>query len=189
MTAEYFERLSQPAEKEAIIKRLMETISVQKSIATEWAWDEKDVAAWEADLEDIRNSVGAGTYAGFFAAELAWSTAEGLWRRALSGLHAATVRGVAIARVRWREVPERRPLVARLRARATTPEGILEEALAWEVAWQKIEPDLVPIPGLTLAAFQTQHAAARALERPLAEAAAGLPSGGGALRCEAGCDE
>ena len=55
--------------------------------------------------------------------------------------------------------------------RGGNAEGILEEALAWEVAWQSIEPDLVPIPGLTPAAFQAQHAAARALERPRAEAA------------------
>jgi hypothetical protein len=165
------DRLIQDAERNEIVHRARVTLAVQTTLADRWMWEQKDLAAWEADIHDVTSMESTTSFGQFFAAEGALNDVELDLRRALAALHDATVRGVGAARIRWREVPDRRPLVARMRARATTPQGILEEALAWEVAWQKIEPGFVPVPGLTLAGFVAQHAAVRALERPRAEAA------------------
>ena len=166
MNTDVIERILQPAAADAALERALYTLAAQKQIADRWVWTEKDVATWETELAAITTTE-TGLRDRHGAAHAAWSVAEADWSVGLEELHAATVTGVGVARIRWRRDAERRLVLAALEAGGSTAEEILREAAGWEAAWAELEPTLVPAPGLTLAAFQAQHAAVRAAGQAL----------------------
>ena len=151
LSAEAITRLLQQSEREAILDRATPTLSVMKHLGAEWTWDVISPAAYEARLDAITVS---GMTQALVNAESDEREAVGNRERAVEVVHRETVRVLTVARVAWREVPERWVLVAPLGAVGQTTRAILDEGEEWETVWAETEPGWVPIAGLTLASFQ-----------------------------------
>lgn len=164
MNVDYLERISQEADAKSIMERVAATVATQVILADRWVWSEKDLAAWEAEVDAIQNPM-TGWSVRRETEVTARDLAEGALETALKTLHDSTVSGVSIVRIRWRRQPERLLVLAGLSASGTTAAEILEEAERWELAWEEIDPAWEPVAGLTLTVFQVQIAAARAAQR------------------------
>ena len=165
--------------------RAVKTISAANQIAGTWVWQEKPIAAMQADLTAIMGDPAAlppivGQEDLMSQAETAMLAARGQWDTQLDLLHRRTVQGVGMAKNRHRSDPANLAVLAPLTAGSNSRSETLKEALAWESAWAKVDPAWSPLPANTLGAFkdlrkqcaealQTAHASANADWRKEAE--------------------
>jgi hypothetical protein len=147
-----------------IINRVQTTIATQNIIADKWVWDELDVPGWQAKLDTLENPE-TGLRFAVLRADGAEGGARAGWDVTLSELHEETVTGVGAARVRWRRQRPEREIVAALSARAQDRAGRFDEAEAFAIAWEELEPAWEPVPGMTLAAFSAKVELARTNRR------------------------
>jgi hypothetical protein len=145
---------------EFIIDRSTKTLSAARAIASEWAWQEKPVAAMAQQLVAIVGDKDAappvpGQEKITSQAAQAMRDARSAWDAALDTLHRRTMQGVAMVKTRFREDAAKFALVEPLSAGGDSRADILAEALAWESAWEEVDATWAPLPANTLAAFQT----------------------------------
>ena len=169
MNGNIFERYAQPVEVHAIINRTAYSIACQTQIAAEWVWQEKSVAVWQAELDAVQE-MGTGLQAILTARDAEMNGAESHLGAQLQQLHDDTVAGLGVARIRWRQHPERGIAFRQLSGLGRTPEQTLAEAEMWELAWEEFEPGFVPMDGLTLAVFASRRTAAMAAMRAVRRA-------------------
>lgn len=138
------------ASLEASIVRGQATRDAQTSIAATWVWEEKTVAAWDADLVSINTK------------KVATSDLEGdqLAKRSTYDntnvlLHDRTVEGLGMARVKWRKDEAKTNILSNLSASGKGRENIQSEAQAWESVWEKFDAAWNPSTANTIAAFRT----------------------------------
>lgn len=143
---------------EFVKDRAVKTISAAKQVAPSWTWEEKSIPALEALLAGVIGDAAATPPAGgqeavAAAAEQRMLTARAAWDSALDQLHRWTVQGVNMAKTKFRNDPAKASQLAGLGARGSGRAATLDEALAWESAWNSVDPSWAPLPGLDLASF------------------------------------
>ena len=69
-------------------------------------------------------------------------------------LHSRTQQGLSLLKTNWRNDPAKSRALQRLSAIGDSRTQVLEEALAFESAWETIDPAWVPLAGQTLALFK-----------------------------------
>ena len=151
------------------LTRARATRSAQNSVKDVWVWDEKTIADWDAAIADTQ----AGQQA-VAANEADLLARRGSLDNALSDLADQTRRGLALAKIRYRNDGARRTVVARLTGRSDSRTRALESASAWASAWAELDPAFAPTTGSTLAAFNTLRARCETLQNEYAQARADL---------------
>lgn len=91
-----------------------------------------------------------------------------------------------MARLSWAADPAHSKVVAALRSGGQVARDIVDEAEAWEIAWEEVDPAFAPVTGLTLAAFQTLLATTRTAQGAVRRAAVHRRPGGGSTGRGAG---
>ncbi len=142
-----------------ITGRAVKSISAAKTIAATWVWEEKSPAEMQAQLDGIVGNASstppvAGQQEIAAAAEQTMKGARGAWDDQLDVLHRWTMQGVGMAKTKYRDQPGKMVHLSGLSARGSTRPEILDEALAWESAWGRIDPAFAPLPANTWPAFQ-----------------------------------
>src|ERR1043165_7692639 len=133
-----------------VLERAQATCAVQTQMAGTWVWDEKTVAQWNTEIAAVIAQKEASEDA---AADM--KTARGSMDGGIDDLHTKTMQGLGIAKTKYRNDPAKLSVIQSLTASASSRTGILEEALNWESAWEKLDPAWEPLTGLTLASFKT----------------------------------
>ena len=140
--------------------RAAKTIAAARQLQTQagWVFQEKTIAQMEGMLKGIvGDSAAAPPLAGQEAvtqtAETAMLSARGLWDQQWEVLHRFTMQGVGMAKNKFRNDSSKSALLNGLTARGTSRTETLAEALAWETAWNKLDPAWAPLPANTLALF------------------------------------
>ena len=151
---------------EEILARAQMTLATIDALAPDWtAPSFPTPAEFQILVDDVQTlktklqsalSAAAGTMGGCEVALAQW--------------HETSVLVVTIGRIHFRGT-EQSPVWQRLRATGQGHERILSEGAQIESAWQSSDTTWVPKPGLTLAAFQAQRAAAVAAEAACTECA------------------
>ena len=142
-----------------IKNRATKTISAAKSVADKWVWSEKTADEIQAMLTAITGNKQVsppvvGQEEIVSQAGRVMVAARGNWDTNLTKLHQWTVQGLGMAKNRFRNNPASLGVVSGLTGGSSTREGILSEALAWESAWNNVDPNWSPMPANTLAAFK-----------------------------------
>ena len=180
MNLESISMLLEPSEIAATIQRAESTLAMMNSLSGGWISDQITPADFNTMIDAIE--VGeSGLKPLFIRAAAAEKGAEGRLAVALDGLHAATVKAVGVARLAWAADPARAKVVAALRSGGQVARDIVDEAEAWEIAWEEVDPAFAPVAGLTLAAFQTLLAATRTAQGGMRRAAVHRRQAGGRL--------
>ena len=130
----------------------------QAQISAGWVFQEKTIPQMEAMLKGIvGDSTATPPLAGqeevAQTAQSAMESARGIWDAQLDVLHRYTAQGVGMAKNKSRNDPSKQALLKGLTARGTSRPEILTEALAWETAWNKLDPAWAPLPANTLVLF------------------------------------
>jgi hypothetical protein len=139
---------------EFIFQRAHATGSAQADIEGTWVWDEKTVAGWDTDIAAAHTQEEVVADAGAAKDGLAGELAV-----LLDALHDETVKGLSIAKAKYRNDPGKLHLFKNLSANANSRAGQLEEALEFESAWQAADAAWLPVAGMTLAGFKTARLA------------------------------
>lgn len=139
---------------EFIIDRAHKTRSAQAEIAGVWVWDEKTLAVWDTDIAAVhtQNDVLAD-------AEADKNGLAGELDVLLAALHNNTVKGLNIAKAKYRNDPAKLHLFKNVTANANSRAGQLEEARLFESAWRDADAAWLPVAGMTLAGFKTARLA------------------------------
>ena len=140
--------------------RATKTLSAAKELAPQWTWQEKTIPSIEAALVAIIGNRAVdppiiGQEEVVSVAETTMLGARGAWDEQLDLLHRRTMQGVGMAKNRCRDDATKMVILRNLSARGTSRKETLEEALAWESAWAKVDPTWAPLSSNTLAAFKT----------------------------------
>ena len=140
--------------------RAGKTIAAALAVMAKWVWPEKTIAQLQALLTAIVGDATAtpplpGQEGVTSAAEQAMLNARAAWDAGLDQLHTWTMNGLALARTHFMNQPAKLALLAGLTAKGESRPGILAEALAWEAAWSQADAAYAPLPGVTVAAFDT----------------------------------
>ncbi|MCE9611690.1 MAG: hypothetical protein K8R23_15940 [Chthoniobacter sp.] len=162
LSADAITRLIQDSERSEVMHRAQTTLAVMQTLAAEWTWEVESPAQFAARLTAIGSG---GLEQALVDAESAERTAGQMRETAVAAVHRETVRALALARVAWRELPERLVAVAPLGAGGQTLPAIMAEGEEWAAAWEETDPAWVPVPGLTLAFFQSLLAAVATAQR------------------------
>jgi len=145
---------------EFIKDRATKTIGAARAVAIKWSWQEKTITQMHAALTAIigDNTVTPPLLGQEKVVKLAESemiNARSAWDASLDTLHRLTMQGVSMAKNRFRNDPIKLSLVQDITTRGDSRQGILDEALEWETAWNKADAAWNPLPANTLPAFQT----------------------------------
>jgi hypothetical protein len=148
---------------EFVKDRATKTLSAAKNLAAQWEWQDKSVAALEAEITAIIGDAAAtppvkGQEQIVSEAEQAMLAARGDWDAQLDILHGRTVQGVGMMKQRFRNDAAKLAVLAPLTASSNSRSETLEEALAWESAWTEVDPAWAPLPANSLAAFRELRA-------------------------------
>lgn len=168
------------SEINAVIGRAESTLAGMKTLSDVWVSDQITPVDFNTMIEAIDDGA-TGLKMLFRRAEAAEQSAEGRLTAALDDLHAATVKGVGVARLAWAADPARAKVAKALRSGGQVARDIVEEAEAWEMAWEEVDAAFAPVAGLTLAAFQTLLATTRTAQAAVRRAAVHRRSAGGRL--------
>lgn len=128
--------------------RTQKSVSVYLAISSDWTWDERTVAQYEAQKATLEAQLDISAQKNADMLEK-----RGILDAALDTLARNTTTGVGLARVKWRNDPTKKSILKDLTARGDSRATIRDEARAWQKAWEKLDPAWVPVPGLTLTAF------------------------------------
>ena len=141
-----------------IVGRAQATKAVQERLAGAWVWEDKTVAGWQNDL-----TAPQAKEAQLEGADMDLNRARASADAALDELHGLTAQGLGMARAKYRNDPETLGLLKGLDAEGDGRRDVLDDALAWEVAWQRLpDADWSPTPTNTRAAFTALRQAAAA---------------------------
>lgn len=139
-----------PSSHEFIETRLQATRDAQVEIAPVYVWEEMTVAQWIARATD------------FTAKKAASATQEGvmlnqraLFETTVVQMHDLTVDGLKMARIKWRKDEPRKVILSTLSAGGGGRDTVQAEARSWAAVWASFDAAWVPMPGNTLAAFNT----------------------------------
>jgi hypothetical protein len=143
---------------EFVSDRTKATLSAQDSVKESWVWEEKTVEDWKKLSADFDTQSEAAQKSETFMLKC-----RGLLDASLADLHARTVQGVKMARVRYRSDPAQLAIVNRLSADGQDRDTILDQAQAWASAWAELDSSWAPVPTNTLDAFNELRA--KALEQ------------------------
>jgi hypothetical protein len=143
---------------EFIKDRASKTISAAKAVASQWTSQEVTIAQLQTGLTAIVGDDQAtppipGQEKIVSAAEKEMTNSRSAWDGSLDTLHRFTMQGVSMAKNRFRNDDIKLSLVQDLTARGDSRQGILDEALGWETAWNKADPTWNPLPANTLPLF------------------------------------
>lgn len=114
--------------------RLLATRAVQGQIASEWLWDEKTLAQWDASKTGLE-----GAKAALDGAEAAEALAVGALEKASATLHEATKQALGLAKVRFRKTPETLKAFTGLQATKSSLAAIKQSADDLAAAWLKAD--------------------------------------------------
>ena len=140
------------------LQRAQATRAVQASIAGSWVWEEKTVAQWDTAIAALITQTEAAQ-----DAEADYLAKRGEAYAAIDAIHSLAGRCLRMAKNRYRNDPAKLEVIATLRNDAGSHAGHLQDALEWESAWEKLDDEWSPLPGVTLATFKPQRLAALAL--------------------------
>jgi hypothetical protein len=143
---------------EFIKDRATKTISAAKAVALVWKWQEQTIPQLQAGLtaiigDDKATPPALGQEKITSAAEKEMTNARAAWDSSLDNLHRLTMQGISMAKNHFRDDDIKMSLVQDLTARGDSRAGILDEALEWETAWNKVDPAWNPLPANTLPLF------------------------------------
>jgi hypothetical protein len=138
--------------------RAVKTISAANKVAATWTWQEMTIVAMQAALTAIVGDedadppiIGQEQIVG--EANQTMLAARSAWDTGLDRLHGWTAQGLAMAKNKYRNDPAKLSQLDGLTASADGRQGVLDEALAWQTAWAKLDPAWAPMPANTLTAF------------------------------------
>lgn len=139
---------------EFVIQRAHATRSAQAEIAGVWVWDEKTLAVWDTEIAAVhtQDDVVAD-------AEADKNGLAGELEVLFGTLHDNTVKGLNIAKAKYRNEPAKLHLFKNVTANANSRAGQLEEAQQFEAAWRDADAAWLPVAGMTLAGFKTARLA------------------------------
>lgn len=140
------------------LQRSQATHSVQVSIAETWVWEEKTVVQWNAAIVALVAKMEAAQ-----DAEADYLAKRGEAYAAITALHALAGRCLRMAKNRYRTDPAKLEVIANLRNDKASHAGQIQDALEWESAWEKLDDEWSPLPGVTLETFKPQRLAAGTL--------------------------
>jgi hypothetical protein len=139
--------------------RAVKTISAAKQLAGTWTWTDKTPEQMQTQLETITGNstitppvVGQEEIAS--QSHGAMHQAKGRWEMQLLDLHQRTVQGLNMAKNKFRNDPASLAVVSGLHASSNSHKETLDEALAWESAWNQLAPTWNPTTTNTLPAFK-----------------------------------
>lgn len=138
--------------------RAQSTRAVQASLSATWVWDEMTLPQWDTVITALvtRMEVEQDTEADYLAK-------RGETDAAIDAVHSLSGRCLRMAKNRFRDTPAKLEVIIRLHNAAASRSGMLQDALEWESAWEKLDGAWSPLPGVTLATFKPQRLAAAAL--------------------------
>ena len=136
---------------EFIIDRFEKSKNAAACLAPGWVWEEMDGATMGSTLAAINVKVGFVVTAetNMKAARLQLDQALDLYAR-------HTRDALRLAKIRWRNEPVNRGLLAPLKSRGQSRQTVLDEGLAAEKVWKKIDALWKPLPDLTFALFEAE---------------------------------
>jgi hypothetical protein len=134
---------------ELILTRAKATRHAQESIKAGWVWEEKTPEQWDGDIDSLEKLQEV-----LSTAEIDRNTTRAALDTALLDMHRRTMQGLAMAKVKCRNDPVKLDLLSHLTSRGDSRAVTAQEAMDWELAWQKIDPAWCPTANNTLAAFQ-----------------------------------
>ena len=142
--------------------RAAKTIAAATIVAAKWVYSGKTTPQIQALLTAIVGDKSAspplpGQEGVTSAAKKTMEDSRHLWDAGLDQLHAWTMNGIALAGTHFTDQPTKLALLDNLVATGGSRQGILDEALAWSAAWNQADATYVPLPGVTLAAFDAQR--------------------------------
>ena len=141
-----------------ILQRSQSTRAVQVSLAGSWVWEEKTVVQWDTAIIAL-----VAKMEGVQDAEADYLSKRGEAYTAITALHSLAGRCLRMAKNRYRTDPAKLEVIATLHNDEASHLGQLKDALEWESAWEKLDDDWSPLPGVTLATFKPQRLAAGTL--------------------------
>lgn len=139
--------------------RATKSISAARQLAGTWDWQEKTPDDMQAALNGIIGDSTAdpplpGQEEIVAEKEQDMLKARGAWDNKLDQLHRWTMQGVGMVKNRFRNDSKTLEQLDPLTARGTSRAETLDEALAWESAWEAVDPTWAPLPANTLDAFK-----------------------------------
>jgi hypothetical protein len=142
--------------------RAGKTIAAATNIAAKWVYPGKTTPQIQALLTAIVGDKTTspplpGQEGVASAAKKTMEDSRHVWDAGLDQLHVWTMNGIALARTHFADQSTTLALLDNLSATGDSRQGILDEALAWSAAWNQADPTYVPLPGVTLAAFDAQR--------------------------------
>ena len=130
-------------------ERALASRSAQIIIALIWVWLEKTVAQWTTQIDAFLAQEEAAADAGAVA-----DARRSELDAKLDELHRRTQQGLSFFKTTCRNDVVKTGALRSLSAIGNSRAQILEEALAFEAAWEELDPAWVPMTGQTLALFK-----------------------------------
>ena len=133
--------------------RLLKTKAVQEMLQAKWMWPKAALADWQAGIESIEAAQDAAQ-----DAVATTQNARSVAAAGLTELHEATKQALGIAKITFRDEPAKAGAFVGLTAVKGTSGVVSRSAQALSSAWQKADAQWAPLPGKTLAAYDTLRA-------------------------------
>lgn len=140
-----------------ILERSLDTHQTMLTLSAPpygWAWSGESPGSFLGRLDFVNAQIPI-----LARAEAATGGAATQWDLELAGLIADAQLGTHLARVRYQNQPGKLQYFRNLEYRGTGRDARYAQALAFEVSWEKAEPNWVFKPGLTLAAYRARREA------------------------------
>jgi hypothetical protein len=132
-----------------IIARAQATRAVQGKLTEQWVWSEKNPTQWDNDLAAV-----IAQQETVSESETALTLARGRLDAGLADLHSRAKQALRMAKVRHRNNPAHHRALQNIKIKSGSRSAVLAGALAWESAWDEIDPQWVPINDNSLAKFK-----------------------------------
>lgn len=145
--------------------RLLKTQAIQKQLQETWVWDQVSVEDWGEGIQ--RLDVARDTAQDAIAATQNTRATLG---EGLKELHEATKQTLGIAKVAFKREPSKAGAFVGLTAVSKSFPAVSRSAHTLSSAWQKADPTWTPLPGKTLASYDTLRATLQTQQADVASA-------------------
>ena len=145
--------------------RLVKTHAVQNRLSATWIWDGASLDNWQDAISSL--DVARDT---FQDATAATQNARSAAAAGLMELHEATKQALGIAKIAFKSDPAKAGAFVGLQAVGKSYPTVSKSAQALSSAWQKANPAWAPLPGKTLAAYDTLRASINQQQAAVASA-------------------